>query len=165
MNKVSQKRLFELFDYDSQLGIFTRLVSTNTRNKAGDVAGYENRLGYIVIGIDGNSYLAHRLAWIYVYGDIPDEALDHIDMVRTNNAIANLRLCTKSENHQNIKLCHSNNKTGVLGVHYCFAENKFRAQITIQGKRISLGRFDNIKQAKDAYHAAKASEHKFSLSK
>lgn len=99
---ITQDRLRELLHYDPDTGIFTRLVSTGWRGKVGDVAGYKNPDGYLVIMIDYKLYLAHRLAWLYTYGRFP-EVTDHINGVRDDNRIVNLREVTNWENAQNKK--------------------------------------------------------------
>ncbi|EBY0956393.1 HNH endonuclease, partial [Salmonella enterica subsp. enterica serovar Kentucky] len=74
-----------------------------------------NSDGYLMIMINGKAYPAHRLAWLIVYGTMPDGFIDHINRVRTDNRISNLRLVTHSENMQNRKI-QKNNKSGYRGV-------------------------------------------------
>ena len=139
------ERLKELYSYDDKSGEFTRL--TNAGGYAiGSVAGRLSN-GYISIGIDGKEYGAHRLAWMYVYGEVPLFEIDHIDRNRSNNAIDNLRAATSSENNLNRKI-FKNNTSGCKGV--SFTDNRWRASITIDGKRINLGRFVKYSDAVDA---------------
>ncbi|MDA6684686.1 HNH endonuclease signature motif containing protein [Escherichia coli] len=85
-----------------------------------------NSDGYLMIMINGKAYPAHRLAWLIVYGTMPDGFIDHINRVRTDNRISNLRLVTHSENMQNRKI-QKNNKSGYRGVSWDAKEgaNKF----------------------------------------
>ena len=82
---VTQNRLKEIFTYDKSTGIFFRVKGTRK-------VGYVNTKGYIRISVDGKGYFAHHLAWLYVYGIFPETTIDHINHVRTDNSIDNLRL-------------------------------------------------------------------------
>ena len=79
MNKelLTQERLKELLSYDCETGLFTRRYSMN-RHKEGSIAGAPHNKGYVQIMVDFNNYLAHRLAWLYVYGKFPDGQIDQI---------------------------------------------------------------------------------------
>ena len=94
--------LKQLLNYDPLTGIFTWVVSRNRRVKIGQIAGYLNSpILHRRIEIDGKSYGAHRLAWLYVYGYFPCGVVDHIDGNPSNNKITNLRECTQGENSRN----------------------------------------------------------------
>lgn len=105
--------------------------------------------GYIYIGIDKSNYLAHRLAWLYVYGTWPDKDIDHIDGNITNNRIQNLRLTTETHNSQNQRQAHKGSYSGLLGVYP--AGKRWRAMITVNKKTISLGVFATKDEAYDVY--------------
>ena len=81
----------DLLNYDPDTGDFTWKVSTSNRVRVGQVAGTLRHDGYIRIKVNGKLYLAHRLAWFFVYGVWPVEFLDHIDQDKSNNRINNLR--------------------------------------------------------------------------
>ena len=87
---LTQKRLKELFYYDPVTGVFTRLHSTSNV-KAGRATGNLNTGGHLGFLVDKKMYQAHRLAWLYVHGDWPNSQIDHINGVRTDNRIENLR--------------------------------------------------------------------------
>lgn len=116
--------------------------------------GYLAR-GYIGIKINGKKYMAHRLAWLYMYGEFPKLHIDHINGNRLDNRISNLRLATNSQNMQNQKKGRKDNKTGFLGVYFCNHRKKYIAKIVINHKRIELGKFDNKEDAGEAYLKAK----------
>jgi hypothetical protein len=129
----------------------------------GKPIGKNNGTGYIQIPFqkDGKPlrFLAHRLAWLYVYGVWPVGGLDHIDRNRTNNRIANLREATISQNNRN-RSKRSRKGRGkkytsqFVGVCWHKASKKWHAQINRDGKRCSLGTFDSEQDAALAYNQA-----------
>lgn len=151
MTLITQSRLKELLHYDPITGIFTWIAPTSRRVKVGDVAGTINRKGYRIIKLDGRLYRAHRLAWLYVNGVWPPLDVDHIDKVKDHNWIKNLRPATNQQNHGN-RGANKNSALGVKGV--SMSRGKFRAQITVHGKKTHLGRFDTLELAAEAYAKA-----------
>lgn len=103
--------------------------------------------------------LAHRVVWAMHYGQWPFNGLDHINGVRTDNRIINLRPADHTTNAQNMKLM-SNNKTGIVGVSYNAKRGKYYASIRVRGKTRNLGLFDDIECAKVARRSAEI-EHGF----
>ncbi len=150
---ATQDKLKRLFDYDETTGVFVRKVTTNHMSKEGTVAGTKNARGYLVICVEQKLYLAHRLAWLYVYGKWPELNIDHIDGVKTNNAIKNLRDVSQEENIRNIHASPPHNKVGFMGVYK--NRNKFTAKITRGGVRHNLGIFLTPEEAGKAYVEAK----------
>jgi len=150
---LTQKRLKELLDYDPETGIFTWKVISAQSIKIGDKAGCKNPTGYISINVDNKSYLAHRLAWLFVHGCFPKGGLDHEDRIRDNNWIKNLREATQSQNVINSKI-QSNNTSGIKGVYYNKPTQKWAVRIGILGKRIHLSYHENkFDAAKDRFKA------------
>jgi hypothetical protein len=74
-----------------------------------------------------------------------DMMIDHIDHNPLNNSRSNLRICTNQQNQMNSGKS-KNNKSGVIGVHWNKANEKWRAQITLNNKQIHLGLFDNFEE-------------------
>lgn len=157
---ITQKELKEIFDYDPDSGNFIQRTRTSNRMKIGDVAGSLRLDGYRGIMIGGKLYFAHRLAWLYVHGEWPPEQIDHRNGSRADNRIANLRLATSAENHQNWKK-RSNNSSGYIGVFWDKEKNKWRAGIRVSGKRKHLGSFTDPAGAHDAYLVAKKELHQY----
>lgn len=153
MNKLTQKRLKELLKYDKKSGIFTRKTGRGGK-KANDIAGSLHKTGYIIINVDEKSYQAHRLAWLYVYGEMPKEQIDHINHIKTDNAIKNLRMATQKENSKNMSKSKKNT-SGVTGVHWHNVAKRWCARINVDGKKIHLGLFA---QFSDAVNARKNAE-------
>jgi hypothetical protein len=112
--------------------------------------------GYWVIGIAGKLYKAHRLAWLYVYGDLP-EYLDHINRNRTDNRISNLREATKPQNGGNAKV----RRDGRLkGAYWHKREKRWASAIGINGKSIWLGQYATEEEAHAAYCKAAKKKYK-----
>lgn len=108
---LTQSKLHELFFYNADTGIFT-----NKSNRfIGKQAGTLQKRGYSTIGIDGKRYYAHRLAWLYKNGELPSNEIDHINGVKSDNRIDNLRLATRSQNASNRPI-QSNNTSGHIGI-------------------------------------------------
>lgn len=152
---LTHDRLTQLLKYSKQSGIFT-WREQRQHIKAGTVAGTLKKTGYIEIRIDGVSYQAHRLAWMYVYGSMPEGCLDHKDMNKTNNRTRNLRIATHAENLRNRKV-RRDSGTGRKGVYA--SAHRFKAQITVDGKVIHLGSFSTMDKASDAYAKAAIEYH------
>lgn len=144
---ITQQRIKELLNYDPETGDFTRIVDRQ-RFKAGEKAGYTHK-GYVRISVDQKEYLAHRLAWLYVHGKIP-KFLDHINGLKDDNRIQNLREATHSQNMMNAAP-RKTNKSGYKGVSYCKVMSKWRAQIQVDKKKITLGHFDDVREAAEEY--------------
>jgi hypothetical protein len=102
-NSVTQEQVKALFNYDPETGIFTRKVN-HFRAKAGTVAGRVSTRGYIHVTMKGTFFYGHRLAWLVVYGNLPEHQIDHINGDRTDNRIRNLRAATNGENQANAAL-------------------------------------------------------------
>lgn len=153
---LTAQRLRELLDYEPDTGIFTWRI-TSRRAVAGAVAGSDNGKGYIQISVDGRRYAAHRLAWMHVHGDWPTSELDHIDGIRSHNAISNLRPADRFLNNRNVHGARQNSKTGFLGASP--KGKRFVAQIAANGVNHYLGKFDTAQEAHAAYMAAKKIHH------
>jgi hypothetical protein len=144
-----------VLDYDKDTGAFVWLKPTKFHprmlgKEAGSVA-----TGYRMIRIDGQKYKAHRLAWLYVYGEIPALEIDHKNGNKLDNRIANLRLATNSQNQAN-KNRVSGKKTP-KGVRL-LASGKYQARISFDGRLFCIGTYETESEAVSAYFC-KASEH------
>lgn len=114
--------------------------------KVGDRAGCVSDRGYLVTRIKGKSYLNHRIIWKIVNKAEPMGQIDHVDGNPLNNQIKNLRLASNQENSKNQSM-PKNNTSGTVGVSWCRQTNKWRAQISINGKCTRLGQFADKKEA------------------
>ncbi len=156
---MDNKLLREQFDYAPETGLLTRRTRTSNRVKIGDVVGSLAAGGYLLGTFLGRRYYVHRLIWCWVNGDWPDKDIDHINGVRSDNRLSNLRAASRSENLQNRKSASARSSTGLLGVKR--NRNRFQARISVNGRNISLGCFATAEMAHAAYVQAKREMHPF----
>jgi len=151
-----------LLRYDESTGEFFWLHRRN-RQLAGAKAGGMKSTGHIDIAIFRKRYFAHRLAWLYVYGAWPTKPLDHINGNPADNRICNLRELEVWQNNQNRhRVSRSKSGSKLLGTSYCKREQKWRASIGIDGRKLSLGYFHSEEEAHAAYLEGKRKHHPFS---
>jgi hypothetical protein len=143
--ELTKEYLKSILDYNIDTGVFTWKVSKAQRTKIGDVAGWINN-GYREIEIDNKHYKAHRLAWLYVNGGMPENLIDHIDGERSNNKISNLRESTHQTNSENYKTPKTN-KSGVKNVSWYKSLNKWVVSISVKKIKKTIGYFDDIELA------------------
>lgn len=152
-NELTAEKLRSILHYDPATGIFTWKVRTANQVKAGDIAGSLDGGGYLSIRVCSRLYLAHRLAWLYTYGEWPKDQIDHINRNKTDNRIANLRDVSHKQNGQNASK-PSNNTSGHTGVYWYKRDSKWQAKIMHNQKLIHLGYFTTIEDAVSARKAA-----------
>ena len=123
-------------------------------------SGYPNANGYIYLYHQGKYRKVHQLIWEHVHGEIPDGLfIDHINGVRSDNRICNLRLATRQQNGENRQKLAKNNTSGFRGVSLIKSSGKWIAGIKINGVRVHLGRFQTKEEAYKAYCDAAAKLH------
>lgn len=156
---VTVERVKELLAYDPETGVFTWRVYRGPKARKGDAAGWLEKDGYLRIGFSNKNFKAHRVAWAITHGEWPEFDIDHINGIRDDNRISNLRLATRSQNAQNLRGPTSLNKTGFLGVRK--NGNRWNAVITIDKQYIYLGCFKTPERAHQEYIEAKRVLHEF----
>jgi len=165
---LTKEMLSSILNYDAETGVF-KWKETAKNPMRGKVAGTSigNRKQYISIGIrttlqNGAKkpvyYLAHRLAWLYVTGNWPNEELDHIDGDGTNNSIHNLREVDRLQNMKNQKLSRLN-KSGRCGVRFSSFHGKWIVKIG-SGKRGNMKHIGVFDDYFDAVCARKSAENR-----
>lgn len=152
-----RKYLNENYSFDFSLGGFVTKRACG-RRKRGVRAGYVRKKGYIEIRIGNSRFFEHNLSWFYFKGSFPPtgKELDHKNRIRNDNRPDNLRLCTRSQNNVNTGL-RSDNKVGVRGVYYNKKKKKYCAQLSVNGKRMTIGHYDSIKEASNVIVSARIS--------
>lgn len=144
---TSAGELRAIIQYDSITGVFTWRKDGTVASRTRTDGRYA---GYVRVYINGYPNQAARLAWLYVHGEMPDGEVDHINQVRSDNRIANLRVTTREQNARNLKM-NRRNTSGVTGVHLIADSKLWCAQIWIKGRRnIYLGHFRSIGEAIEA---------------
>lgn len=158
-NELTLTRLKELLNYNPLTGVFTWKVDRPRNIKANSIAGHKIKHGYLSISIDSCNYLAHRLAWLFVYEKFPDMHIDHINGITSDNSIINLRDVSASHNQQNRKKCTKANRCGLIGASWHVRQSQWIAQIKKDGHNYHLGTFETKEEAHEAYLKAKRQMH------
>ena len=150
---LTQEFLKEHLEYRD--GHLWWIKPTARRVKVGQQFGNNHRDGYSRGMLKGKSYLEHRLIWLYHSGIWPKEHIDHINGIKDDNRIENLRECTAQQNQFNKK---SWGKTSShKGVSWHKQRKKWVAQYWYKSKIYYLGRYETEEEAAEAYR--KATEH------
>lgn len=145
---LTQEYLKRQLSYDPETGLFTR-IRANGNAHIGDIAGNTNSIsGYHYISLKGHPRRAHRLVWLYLYGAFPEGMIDHINGIKNDNRLANLRECNRAQNALNCKV-DVRNKFGLKGVRQI--GNRFCARATKDKKEIHLGCFATAVEASQRY--------------
>ena len=127
--------------------------------QAGIKVGSKHSAGYLECTIDRERYYLHRLAWFYMYKKWPEGVIDHINRIKTDNRISNLRDVSGKGNAANSSI-KSTNKTGHKGIYVCKRTGKYVAQITFNYKCRHLGAFELLEHAIQARRLAEQEIHK-----
>ena len=150
-SKLTQTRLKELLRYDPEAGVFTWLVRKKGTRGKGSIAGcIEKEEGYRIIKIDYIGYRASRLAWLYMVGYLPENDMDHINRIRHDDRIKNLRPVSKSCNARN-RSVKKGTSSGIKGVSRRKGDRQWTAYIYIPA-RVCLGRHNSKLDAAKARH-------------
>lgn len=156
---LTAERVRELFEYDPDSGVLSWKGPRKGRQKQGLEAGFLISDGYQKVGIDGRRYPLHRVVWLYVFGVWPEGQIDHVNGVRSDNRISNLRDVTAAVNCQNVRKARGSSKSGLLGASWHKQRNRFQAQIKVDGSSRFLGLYATAEEAHQAYLVAKRQMH------
>jgi hypothetical protein len=135
---------FPGLQYNSETGEFT-WSKARKGARSNRPAGTNNR-GYTQITYNYQPYSAHRLAWFFVYGVWPRDMIDHINRVRSDNRIENLREADNQVNQRNAKI-NSRNTSGHRGVYWHIGKKKWYASIRVNNKQVHIGSYGCITAA------------------
>jgi HNH endonuclease len=151
--ELTQEYLRTAIHYDPETGSFIwnhrpreHFANEDTYKKwnsrhYGTVAGFRRFDGYTIIGVNKKQYRAHRLAFLYMTGNIPLFDTDHINGMRSDNRWENLRSVDRVENSRNMGM-RGTNTSGACGVEK--HQGKWRARIMVNGKNVHIGCYDNF---------------------
>jgi hypothetical protein len=156
--ELTQERLKEILDYDPETGVFMWKVPGPKRRLDRPAGCYNVLKACHEIRVDYRLWKAHRLAFLWMTGSVP-QYVDHIDGDARNNAWANIRPATLSQNAWNITAARKNNTSGVKGVSLHKPTGKWSAEIWVNSKKRVLGLHETIEGAAQARAAAEAHHH------
>ena len=157
--------LRECFSYNPESGVLiwlprpqihfstVRVCKTWHSRFCGKEAGVLNQNGYIEVGIQGGLMKAHRIAWAMSYGHYPKGDIDHINGIRNDNRLLNLRDVDRKNNCRNSAI-HRNNISGISGVYWHVRDNRWVASINFEGVQKHLGYFPALIDAASARKSA-----------
>jgi hypothetical protein len=127
-NKITLSEISESIGYCPKTGIFKWKKPTSNSISVGRLAGTKNNNGYVRLRFKKKYYSCHHLAWLFSSGNFPDSQIDHINGVRCDNRILNLRLCSPTENQFN-RGAQKNNKLGHKNIFFLKKKNRFCVRI------------------------------------
>lgn len=151
--KLTQRELKRELLYNPETGLFTRKRIRSGVSLKNIIAGTIIKDGYIGISIKSTRFRAHRLAFLYMEGYLPENNIDYINKVRTDNRWCNLREVSHSCNAKNCNISKGNT-SGITGIHFCKRTKKWVSQITHNRKGIYLGRYETLIDAAKVRYAA-----------
>jgi len=150
----------DIFMYNPETGILQWKIKPGRSMLAGAIAGCKGGTGHLQVRYKNILYYVHRIAYEIFYGKIPEgKEIDHINRIKTDNRICNLRLATHMENIRNSSI-RSDNTSGNVGVSFQKSRNKWEAYIILPKKqKVFLGYFDTKEEAYAARVAAEKEYH------
>lgn len=141
-----EDHILECIQYDGETGLFMWKTTGRGRVKQGWWGGTLATNGYMRIQIMNKQYWAHRIAWLLTHGEWPSGQIDHINGVRTDNRIVNLRSVNGLENNKNQRKTEKNT-SGCVGVSFDNRTNSWAAYVSVENRKRHLGRFENFSDA------------------
>jgi len=153
---LTQERLKKALYYNPDTGIFTwneGASLTEEDRLFNQEAGCLTSNGYIQIRLDNKSFGAHRLAWLYTYGYLPEKGISHINHIRNENWIKNLQEVSRKCNLRKQKIS-ATSKSGIAGVYWSIRNKKWQVQIGVNNKQIYIGHYEILFDAAKARYAA-----------
>lgn len=147
----------DLLEYQHETGILIWKIRVNSKVPAKAKAGNVMNQGYLAVTIKGKKLLAHRVAWLLFHKNWPKGQIDHINGIKLDNRICNLRDVNASENLKNRRI--PGGKNPYVGVSKIKNTNFWQANIGYNNFQKNLGRFDTPEKARLAYLSAKKIYH------
>lgn len=143
---IDYNELAKILDYNPDTGVFTWKVKTCKKVVPNTIAGSFNSLGYVQLKINKQFFYGHRLAWFFVHKEYPKLEIDHVNGNPSDNRICNLRLANRQQNNQN-RIVRIDSSSGIRGVTLRKDTKKWKAEIRVNKKLISLGCFHTKEEA------------------
>jgi len=147
MNEIYREHL----DYDPDTGVIVwKKKPFRSHITIDHEAGTVNHQGYRQIGLRGKIKFSHIVAWFLHYDEWPLAHIDHINGIKDDNRICNLRVVTHRENHHNLSIHRDGKLVGTTSVKRK-NEIKWQSNIQVNGKEYHLGLFPSEKEAHESY--------------
>ncbi len=161
MRSLTLELALKHFAYSPETGVLVWKEPRAPRVKVGDLAGGLTGQGYREVKFGDHTYGTHRIAWLMATGSWPNGQIDHINGVRNDNRLCNLREVSIQGNAQNQRHARQDNRhSSLIGAAFHKATGKFRARIGMpDGKQKHLGSFATAEEAHAVYVAAKRQMH------
>lgn len=153
------QRIVSVMQYDTETGEFTRPDRRPGHIGSMRKAGWLNDVGYRMFAFEGRDFLAHRVVWAIYHGDPGPLYIDHINGIRSDNRLSNLRATTQIVNMQNLKRPHSDSTSGVLGVSWSKSKSKWVVRMRVGTVYRFFGYYADVEDARRAYLEAKRRLH------
>lgn len=147
--QIPVSRLHELFYVNPDIGTLIWKAKSGrgvNAHLALQPAGGKSGYGYLRVSIGRPQVPIHRIVFAMHHGRWPDGELDHINRVKTDNRIDNLREATHAENNRNTDRMITNT-SGITGVSWCKRDKRWMAYIYVSNVRRYLGNFADIEHA------------------
>jgi hypothetical protein len=153
--QISQAEVLDIFTYSD--GKLLWKISPAYKIKPGSEAGTLRKNGYRVVAYKGKDYRTHHLVYLMFNGEYPKQ-IDHVNTVRDDNRIENLRLATNSENQWN-KGLNANNTTGYKNIKWVQRLHKYVVAIAVNAKSKHVGVYVTLQDAIEAAANARNKMH------
>ena len=147
----------DFISYNQHTGVFRWDKVRTPRMVPGTEIHTKHSDGSVVVKFNDKQIRAHRLAWWWVYGELPKGWIDHINGDRADNRISNLRLASPEQNGRNSrKLCKSSTEFKGVSAN----GNRFRARCSLNGAQVHIGSFPTAEEANEAVRKFREENHK-----
>ena len=129
-----------------------RIFRLNKKYNTYELSGNKREDGYIRLSINNKLLYLHRFLYEQYHNTklTKEKEIDHINGIRDDNRICNLRIANRSQNNQNRNI-NKNKKLNIKGVCWDKHNNKYKSCCKFNNKNIHIGHFDNVEDAKIAY--------------
>lgn len=152
--KRNLTKIKKVLAYCPETGLFTWLCPRFKSNLIGTIAGYQMPVGYLQVKVWQRKYYLHRLAWEFTHGPIPkDRIIDHINRIKNDNRLCNLRLANGTQNGGNCHFESQNTTTGIRNISH-YGKEYIRVRVKDRSRYVrSLGAAIKLRDemVKEAY--------------
>lgn len=142
---LNQEIVRRYLSYDEHTGQLTWIKKPSKKTIINSRAGNNNKSGYRTITLFNKKYPEHHIVWLWWYGKLPEEHIDHINHIRDDNRVSNLREVSIGENARN--RTKRNSKVNEVGIWFCKRRKRYIAEITFKGKKVFQRSYEDVEEA------------------